>query len=147
MKSMKVINDQKRVLQSTVDSMDSLVFPNVVAEVDVALTKHTDLRASLQIQHDILKSSLSKLQETQPEEVDDTAELFSKQKDELENVSQLANHCDASWHQVNDKLLQSKDYLKIHLKLVEISSWIENADSLLKALDATETATSDIDAL
>ena len=148
MKSMKVINDQKRVLQSTVDSMDSLAFPNVVAEVDVALTKHTDLRASLQIQHDILKSSLSKLQETQPDpDVDESAELFTKQRDELENVSQLATHCDASWHQVNDKLLQSKDYLNIHLKLVEISSWIENADSLLKALDATETATSDIDAL
>ena len=80
-------------------------------------------------------------------QVDDTAELFSKQKGELENVSQLANHCDASWHQVNDKLLQSKDYLKIHLKLVEISSWIENADTLLKTLDASETTTGDIDAL
>ena len=80
-------------------------------------------------------------------QVDDTTELFSKQKGELENVSQLANHCDASWHQVNDKLLQSKDYLKIHLKLVEISSWIENADTLLKTLDASETTTGDIDAL
>ena len=80
-------------------------------------------------------------------QVDDIVELFSKQKGELENVSQLANHCDASWHQVNDKLLQSKDYLKIHLKLVEISSWIENADTLLKTLDASETTTGDIDAL
>ena len=194
MTSMKVINDQKRVLQHTVDNMESLSYPNVVAEVDVALTKHADLRASLQIQQDILKSSMSKLQETQTEEVsflfktntniyrmkecniqnpklrgycvcflsivnngaffkqlffqvDDTTELFSKQKGELENVSQLANHCDASWHQVNDKLLQSKDYLKIHLKLVEISSWIENADTLLKTLDASETTTGDIDAL
>merc|ERR1719225_2299490 len=103
---------------------------------------------SLQIQHDILKSSLSKLQETQPDpEVDENAELFTKQRDELENVSQLATHCDASWHQVNDKLLQSKDYLNIHLKLVEISSWIENADTLLKTLDASETTTGDIDAL
>merc|ERR1719362_2814759 len=147
MTSMKVINDQKRVLQHTVDDMESLAYPNVVAEVDVALTKHADLRASLQIQQDILKSSMSKLQETQTEEVDDIVELFSKQKGELENVSQLANHCDASWHQVNDKLLQSKDYLKIHLKLVEISSWIENADTLLKTLDASETTTGDIDAL
>ena len=68
MKSMKVINDQKRVLQSTVDSMESQAYPNVVSEVDVALTKHIDLRASLQIQQDILKSSMSKLQESQPEE-------------------------------------------------------------------------------
>ena len=69
MTSMKVINDQKRVLQHTVDNMESLAYPNVVAEVDVALTKHADLRASLQIQQDILKSSMSKLQETQTEEV------------------------------------------------------------------------------
>ncbi len=146
MKSMKVINDQRSVLQSTLDCMNSTEFPHLVDEVDVALNKHADLRASLQIQQDILKSSVGKMKENPVDEDENNAKLFEQQKGELDSLSQLASHCDSKWNEVNDKLMQSKDYLNIHLKLVEISSWIEHADALMK-VDISETTTGDIDAL
>lgn len=146
-KSMKVINDQKAVLQATMDDMNATEFPNVVADVDIALTRHADLKASLQIQQDILKSSLSKLHESQTSDDDArNAELFQQQKEELEKVSQLAADCDAKWHEVNDKLIQSKDYLKINSKLVELSAWIENAEALFM-VDVGEMSTGDAEDL
>ena len=145
MKSMKVINDQKSVLQTMMDGLNNTAFPQVVSEVDLGLTKHADLRASLQIQQDILKSSMSKLQEGKPGQ-EDNDELFEKQKDELERVNNLANDCDSKWNEINGKLMQSKDFLNIHLKLVEITTWIDNAEALLK-VDTSEATTGDIDAL
>ena len=48
-KSMKVINDQKHALQTTLEAMNATIFPAEVAEVDVALAKHADLKSSLQV--------------------------------------------------------------------------------------------------
>merc|ERR1719510_1030258 len=122
--------------------MTSTTFPNIVVEVDGALTRHADLRASLQIQHDILKSSITKLNDCGDHEGQD--ELVGEQKIELDKVSTLASDCEAKWHEVNGKLHQSKDYLNTHLKLVEITTWIENAEAMLKV---EEASVGDIDGL
>lgn len=145
MKAMKIINDQKNSLQATRDSMSSQVFPNTDAEIDAAITRHEDLKASLQIQQDILKSSYSKLQERKPEK-QELVQLHDSQKEELDKVSALAFECESKWQEVSNKLHQFKAYLNFHLKLSEIIAWIDNAETLLK-VDALEATPADIEAL
>ena len=86
------------------------------AEINAAIIKNQDLRASIQIQQDILKSSYSKLQESQPEKEEHLA-MQQKQKEELDQVGTLAADCESKWQDVNCKLHQCKDYLDFQLKL------------------------------
>ena len=118
-------------------------YPSVDAEINAAITKNQDLRASIQIQQDILKSSYSKLQESQPEKEEHLA-MHQKQKEELDQVGTLAADCESKWQDVNCKLHQCKDYLDFQLKLLEIVSWIDH--SALTAL-TVETASADIASL
>ena len=151
-KSMKVINDQKNALQTSLESMNATIFPAEVAEVEVALARHADLKSSLQIQNDILKSSMSKLQESdddnhQGEKKEEIYEqMFLKQKEELAKVQTLADNCDSKWIEVNTKLHQCKDYLNVNLKMGEIIAWVESAETFLK-VDGGATTTADIDIL
>ena len=122
-----------------------LQYPSIDAEINAAITKHQDLRASIQIQQDILKSSYSKLQESQPEKEEHLA-MHQKQKEELDQVGTLAADCENKWQDVNCKLHQCKDYLDFHLKLLEIVSWIDHSETLLK-IETVETASADIASL
>ena len=147
-KSMKVINDQKNALQTSLDAMNATVFPAEVAEVEVALARHADMKSSLQIQNDILKSSMSKLQESDDDFDGESVyeQMLLKQKEELAKVQALAENCESKWNEVNTKLHQCKDYLNVNLKLAEIIAWVESAETFLKVDDGV-TTTADIDVL
>ena len=122
--------------------MNSLEYPSADSEINAAITKHQDLKASIQIQQDILKSSYSKLQESQPEK-EEHLTMHQKQKEELDQVGTLAADCENKWQDVNCKLHQCKDYLDFHLKLQEIVSWVDNAEALLN-VETIETTSADI---
>ena len=145
---MKVINDQKNALQTSLDAMNATVFPAEVAEVEVALARHADMKSSLQIQNDILKSSMSKLQESDDDFDGESVyeQMLLKQKEELAKVQALAENCESKWNEVNTKLHQCKDYLNVNLKLAEIIAWVESAETFLKVDDGV-TTTADIDVL
>ena len=145
MKSMKVIKEQRSTLQAILDSMNSFEYPSTDAEINASLTKHQDLKASIQIQQDILKSSYSKLQEGKPEK-EEYLDMHQKQKEELDQVCALAENCDSTWQDVNSKLHQCKDYLDFHSKLSEITSWIGNSEALLK-VETIDITSADIASL
>lgn len=144
-KSMKVIADQKHTLQSILGTMNATEFPNTDSEIDAGITKHQDLKAALQIQHDILKSSYSKLQERKSD-IQEHQSLSDKLKDELDKVGTLAKSCDDKWNEVNQNLHQCKDYLSFYLKLAEVTAWIDNTEAFLK-IDSLENTPADIDGL
>ena len=85
LKSIKVIQDQQDTLQSIISCIDIDPPPTTEIEIDMALVKHEDQKAALQIQHDILKSSQEKIMESQTESED----LNCKLQKDFESVSDL----------------------------------------------------------
>ncbi len=135
--------------------MEAMEYPSSDTEIDSALTKHDDLRAALQIQQDILKSSYAKLKETMPDKPDDAGDgneieepdaLTEQLKAELDKVSNLVNDCESKWKEIQQKLHQCKDYLAFRLKQSEVVDWLANADTLAVKVEALDNANSDLDA-
>ena len=129
LKSIKVIQDQLDTLQDIAGNIDVDDTLATETEVDLALAKHEDQRAALQIQNDILKSSQEKVLNCDM----DSDELNSKLKENFENVQQLLGSVEERWTEGKSKLIQMKQYQTFHLRVAEVTSWLESRNALIEA--------------